>query len=418
MQASLYKPSANEKRQEVACEVCKGNRLFCIRNSTRCPVFQRAVKLFDVEKAVSKTRFFGPSPPGVFLGSFGYPNVLAGPLVPAVAESDPAVLDDPGRWLDKPLDQLLGYRFALVRGKSAMRVTSARNPDKTLSLVQEMVMSVKPTDTELWLKKKPFVRIDLLSRSAPHGPSGTIERLNLAENPSVPRPIEKVVSDTDLDAERGVSILYGHGVSQQQITRIFSTGLFGLGRNRRLVPTEWSITAVDDILARGLRRRIADYEKIGRFRLFGASALGNNVQVLLLPTSWMYEALEGWMTGLRPQVVSDSELNMARKEYPVNLAGAYHAAKLPVLEYLERERKQAGAIAFLEVYKEWVPLGVWRFRELARKALTGQGWEADSLEEALAEAWKRLRIPARDWLGAGRLVGYYRRQSLLDRFFG
>src|SRR2546428_3579216 len=94
MQASLYKPSANEKRQEVACEVCKGNRLFCIRNSTRCPVFQRAVKLFDVEKAVSKTRFFGPSPPGVFLGSFGYPNVLAGPLVPAVAESDPAVLDD------------------------------------------------------------------------------------------------------------------------------------------------------------------------------------------------------------------------------------------------------------------------------------------------------------------------------------
>ncbi len=381
-------------------------------------MFQRAVKLFDVEKAVSKTSFFGPSPPGVFLGSFGYPSVLAGPLVPAIAESDPAVLDDPGIWLDKSLDQLLRYRFALVRGKSTMKVTSARNPDKTLATVQEMVMSEKPTDTELWLKKKPFVRIDLLSRSAPHGPSGTIERLSLAENPSVPRSIEKVVSDTDLDAEGGISILYGHGVSQQQITRIFSTGLFGIGRNRRLVPTEWSITAVDDILAKGLRRRIDDYERIGGFRLFGASALGNNVQVLFLPTSWMYEALEGWMTGPGPQVAADFELNRGRRDYPANLAGAYHAARLPVLEYLERERKQAGAIVFLEVYREWVPLGVWRFRELARKALTGQGWEGASLDLALGEVWKRLRIPAGDWLGADRLVGYYKRQSSLDRFTG
>ncbi len=296
--AVLYSPDAKEKRQEVACEVCKGNRLFCIRNSTRCPVFQRAMRLVDVEKAVSKTSFFGPSPPGVFLGSFGYPNVLAGPLVPALPESDPSILDAPERWLDKSVDELLRYRFALVRGKSTMRVQDARNPDRTLSLVHEMVMSEKPTGTELWLKKKPFVRIDLLSRSAPHGTSGTIDRLTLAENASVPRPVEKVVSDTDLEAGGGVMVLYRDGVSQQQITRIFSTGLLGVGRSRRLVPTEWSITAVDDILAKGLRRKIDDYPKVGEFRLFGAQALGNNVLVLLFPTSWMYEALEGWLTGL------------------------------------------------------------------------------------------------------------------------
>ena len=416
LQAALYKPSGTEQRREVACEVCKGNRLFCVRNSSRCPVLLRAKKLVDLEKAVSKTGFFGPSPPGVFLGSFGYPNVLAGPLVPVVVESDPSVLDSPDAWLDKSMDQLIRYRFALVRGKSRFRVQDARNPDRTLSLVHELVLSGKPTDTELLLKKKPYVRINLLPRSAPHGPSGVIESLSLASNPSVPRPVEKVVSDTDLEAESGVHLLYRNGISQQQITRIFSTGLLGVNRNRRLVPTEWSITAVDDILAKGLRRKIGDYPLLGEFRVFGAEALGNNVQILLLTTSWMYEALEGWLTGPRPQVYMDYELNRGRKGYPANLAGAYHAARLPVLEYLDREKRQAGAIAFLEVYRDWVPLGVWRFRELARRALAGPAWKSTSLELALSEVWGRLKIPASEWLGADRLLAHYKRQTQLDVF--
>ncbi len=418
LQTILYKPAGTEQRREVACEVCHGNRLFCVRNSSRCPILIRAKKLVDLEKAVSKTSFFGPSPPGVFLGSFGYPNVLAGPLVPAVAERDPSLLDSPPLWLDKSIDQLIRYRFALVRGKSRFRVQDARNPDRTLSLVQEMVMSEKPTDTELLLKKKPYVRINLLPRSAPYGPSGVIENLTLASNPSVPRPVEKIVGDTDLEAEKGVYMLYGNGVSQQQITRVFSTGLLGVSRNRRLIPTEWSITAVDDLLAKSLRRRVAYYSQLDEFQVFGAEALGNNVQILLLPSSWSYEALEGWLTGPRPQVYMDYELNKGRKNYPTSLAGAYHAARLPILEYLERERRQAGAIAFLEVYRDWVPLGVWRFRELARRALTGLPWRTGSLEYALGEVWRRLKIPAGVWLGADRLLTHYKKQSLLDRFIG
>ncbi len=339
-------------------------------------------------------------------------------MVPAVVESDPSVLDAPERWLDKPMDQLIRYRFALVRGKSRVRVQDARNPDKTLSLVHEMVMSEKPTDIELLLKKKPFVKINLLARSAPHGPSGTIERVDLASNPVVPRPVEKVVADTDLEAGRGVAILYRDGVSQQQITRIFSTGLLGASRNRRLVPTEWSITAVDDILAKDLRRRVLDYPQLGEFRVFGAAALGNNVQVLLFPSSWMYEGLEGWTTGHGDQVGADYELTRGRRDYPTSLAGAYHAARLPILEYLDRERRQAGAIAFLEVYRDWVPLGVWRFRELARRALQGPASKSGRLEESLAEVWKKLRIPAAEWLKADRLLGHYKRQTLLDKFAG
>jgi hypothetical protein len=396
LQETLYRPARSEQSHEVSCDTCKGNRLVCVQNSSRCPVFLRAKSLVDIEKVVGKTEFFGPSPPGVFLGSHGYPNLLAGPLVPVLQEPDPSLLDAPDRWLDKSIDELLRYRFGLVRGKSAVRVQDARNPDRTLSLVQEIVMSETPTDTELVLKKKPYVKINLLTRSSPHGPSGVVERLSLASNPDVPRQIDKVVSDTDLPANEGAQSLYQNGISQQHIVRMFSVGLLGSSRTRRLVPTEWSITAIDDILAKDLRRKISDYPRLDEFRLFSARAVGNNVHVLLLPTSWMFEALEGWLTGPLREVFGDYELNKGRKDYPTNIAGAYHASRLPVLEYLNKNRRQAGAIVFLEVTREWVPLGVWRFRELARRALTGSPSRFRTLDNALSEARKRLLIPYRD----------------------
>lgn len=414
MQDTLYRPARSEQSHEVSCETCKGNRLVCIQNSFRCPVFLRAKSLVDIEKMVGKTEFFGASPPGVFLGSYGYPNLLAGPLVPVLQEPDPSLLDSPDRWLDKSINELLRYRFGLVRGKSTVKAQDARNPGKTLSLVQEIVMSETPTDTELVLKKKPYVKINLLTRSSPHGPSGVVERLSLASNPDVPRQIDKVVSDTDLPANQGAQSLYQNGISQQHIVRMFSVGLLGTSRTRRLVPTEWSITAIDDILAKDLREKVLDYPKLDEFRLFSAHSLGNDVHVLLLPTSWMFEALEGWLTGPRPEVFGDYELNKGRKDYPTNIAGAYHASRLPVLEYLNKIRRQSGAIVFLEVTKDWVPLGVWRFRELARRALTSDPSKFASLDHALSETRKKLLIPYQNWTNASRLLSYYRMQKQLS----
>ena len=416
MQESLYRPARSEQSHEVLCEICKGNRLVCVQNSSRCPVFLRAKSLVDIEKLVGKTEFFGPSPPGVFLGSYGYPNLLAGPLVPVLQEPDPSLLDAPDRWLDKSIDELIRYRFGLVRGKSTVKVQDARNQDKTLSLVQEIVMSESPTDTELVLKKKPYVRLNLLTRSSPHGPSGVVERISLASNPDVPRQIDKVVSDTDLPANEGAQSLYQNGISQQHIVRMFSIGLLGASHARRLVPTEWSITAIDDILSKDLRRRVLDHPLLDEFRLFSASSVGNNVHVLLLPTSWMFEALEGWLTGPRPEVFGDYELNKGRKDYPSNIAGAYHASRLPVLEYLNKIRRQAGAIVFLEVTKEWVPLGVWRFRELARKALTGDPSRFTTIDNALSETRRRLLIPYGNWAEASRLLSYYKMQKQLSHW--
>ncbi|OLD34811.1 MAG: hypothetical protein AUI50_04965 [Crenarchaeota archaeon 13_1_40CM_2_52_14] len=122
------------------------------------------------------------------------------------------------------------------------------------------------------------------------------------------------------------------------------------------------------------------------------------------------------MTGPRPEVFGDYELNKGRKDYPTNIAGAYHASRLPVLEYLSKIRRQAGAIVFLEVTKEWVPLGVWRFRELARRALVGNPSRFTTLEDSLSEVRTRLIIPYWNWVDASRLPSYYKQQSVLDRY--
>jgi hypothetical protein len=166
----------------------------------------------------------------------------------------------------------------------------------------------------------------------------------LAENPKVPKPIDYVVSDTDLKAGLGIVRLYDSNINQRQITRMLSIGLLGVKKQRRLVPTEWSITAIDDILGKTIHKEIVNYPWINEFMIFEHKALANNIQILLFPTSWMFEAQEAWLMTSNPRPEINYELIHGRKSYASNLAGAYYATRLPVLEYLQQIKRQAGAL--------------------------------------------------------------------------
>jgi len=369
-----------------------------------------------LEKRLSKEKIFGSSPPAVFVGSWNYPKVLARPLVPPIPSVDSSVMDMPEMWLDKTLDEILRYRFTLVRGKHPISVDAARAPTRILSTFQEVVMSSKPTDTEMWFTRKPQLNVIFSPREPPAGPSAPIRQAFVTENPKIPKPVERVVSDTDLRAAGGVMMLYDSEVSQRQITRMLSIGLLGTKRRRRLVPTEWSITAVDDVLARSIHREILDYPWVNKFMVFGHEAHANNVQILLFPSSWMFEAQEAWLVSADAVPDVDSELVWGRRSYAYDLAGAYYAARLPVLEYLRRIRRQAGALVLMEVYPEWIPLGVWRFREISREALRKEPLEFDTLDESLSELRKKLRLALEKWLERSRILPWYRTQKRLTSF--
>ena len=413
MEAGAFPVGVREAQRELNCAMCRDDWKHC-RLAT-CPYLTDVRRWFQDQEPLASANLFGASPPSAFVGSWGYPRVLAGPLVPPIRE-DTSLMDAPEQWVDQELFDILRFRLSLVRGKAARRVVDARSPDPLLRTVQEGAMAERPVDTELWLTKKPRLEAPFTARAAPTGPSGDIRKLVLAENPKVPRRVDALVGDTDVRAAEGVADLYRHGVGQSHITRLFSVGLLGLGTNRKLVPTEWSITAVDDILGKRLLERVRDHPWISDFRVFGHSALGNNVQVLLAPTAWMYEGLEAWEFGPDGYPGHDHEFFQGRTDYPRQLEGAYHAARLPILEYLARERRQAGAIAFLEVYPGWIPLGVWRFRELARAALAKTPETHGRLEDAYTSLRRRLKLRLENYWARSTLLPYLAQQKRITDY--
>ncbi len=406
--------SLAEVRREIACRVCQGDIKRC--RLAICPYLGRVREWFEGRRDLRTTNLFGASPPSAFVGSWGYPKVLVGPLVPPVRDEDTSILDASESWLGYDLAEILRFQLSLVRGKAPRRVAEARLPDSILSTVQEAAMAAKPIDTEMWFTKRPSLVSPFSARAPPSGPSADLTKVDLASNPSVPRRVDDLVSDTDIRAGEAVSDLYEHGITQSHITRIFSVGLLGMKDRRKLVPTEWSITAVDDILAKGLVQEVRTFPWISEFEVTSASGLANNVATLLFPQAFMFEGLEAWNLAASPTPAHDHEFAGGRTRYPDQIAGAYHATRLPVLEHLAARRRQAGAIVFMEVYEDWVPLGVWRYRELARAALKKKPLRFASLNQAEAELGRRLQLPLENWWRASVLRAYLRGQRRITAY--
>ncbi len=403
-----------EVKREIACKVCHGDIKRC--KLAICPYLVSVRQWFTDRQDLRSTDLFGASPPSAFVGSWGYPRVLVGPLVPPLRDQDTSILDASETWLQYELPEILRFRLSLVRGKAPRRVIEAREPDTILSVVQEGAMATKPVDTEMWLEKTPALASPFSARAPPSGPSADIRKVELASNPSVPRRVDDLVSDTDVRAGEAVADLFDHEVTQSTITRIFSVGLLGSKERRRLVPTEWAITAVDDILGRRLIDKVRDNPWITGFEVYSATGLANTVTILLFPQAFMFEGMEAWNLSSNPTPIQDHEFAGGRTTYPDQIGGAYHATKNPVLESLARRGRQAGAIVFMEVYDDWIPLGVFRYRELARAALAHRPASFATLEEAEAEVGRRMRLPLENWWRASVLRAYLHGQRRITEY--
>ncbi|MFX1331021.1 MAG: hypothetical protein ACFE9W_05675 [Promethearchaeota archaeon] len=400
---------------ERVCSRCMGHRHLCGINP--CPLLMRAKALSSIESAVTGLDLAGSSPPSVFVGEQGYPKVLAGPLIPPITGPDAAIMERPDLWLDKTIDEILSLRFNLVRTKKLIQVNAAADPPRILSETQTLALSETPTSSEATLLKRPSFTSVFSDRTLPTGPSAPLQLFVLEDNPKVPKAVDKVTSDTDLKAVGGVMEMFEDGVHQQQMTRLLSVGLLGEQRNRRLVPTKWSITAVDDIVGKALHKQVLRLPWINDYLVFVDHALGNTVALLFLPSGWQFEAMESWLGGLNPPIITDNEWFRGRKDYASSVVGAYYATRLPALQHLRKIRRQAGVIVFMEIDPQlWVPLGVWRFREIARRALQSQAKKFSSLHEAIGEIGKHLRNPIERWLKVSKLYREFTTQTLVTDF--
>ena len=123
-------------------------------NLTRKELLLNSFKLGRLEKDL-----FGATPPSTFVGRFGYPEVLAGPLVsPIVGEpalAEPALADTPDKWLHFSREQIIGLRSNLVRSNFKLNVRDAQDPDRLLMETQELAMAALPVDVEVKFLKPP-----------------------------------------------------------------------------------------------------------------------------------------------------------------------------------------------------------------------------------------------------------------------
>ncbi|MCD6530656.1 hypothetical protein J7L06_10320 [Candidatus Bathyarchaeota archaeon] len=383
------------------CAVCKGSKLLC--GKTRCPLLLRVSYYLKTMPMIKERDLSGSSPPGVFIGRIGYPYVYAGPLVPPINE-DTTVFDLPEFWFGKPIDEIVGFRSMLVRGMHKVNVKKPEGADRILDLTRELAFSSLCVDVELKFKGKPKKRIVLSDDVQPFGPSALINHMDI-DSSKWDRRIERAYYDSDLKASEAVLSLYDQGVLISRIQRAFSVGAFGIESQRKLVPTRWSITAVDSIISNSLIDKIKRYPEINEVRVYESTYLDNRFVILMVPGKWSYESMEAWYPGTiwNPYssftvMLSDWEGYYGRTEY-AKIGGCYYSARLAVAEKLAEERRQATAIVLREARPGYImPVGVWQVRENVRNAMRQRPMKFDNLEHALAWVRSRLYIPLEKWI--------------------
>ena len=318
------------------------------------------------------------SPPSVFIGSkLKYPTVNVGILSPLQKDEDAWLYDDVKYWAkrDFGIKEVMKIRNSLLNSRFQAKVNDVRLNRKFLDVAKDLAISSKQVDLEIQLKNRVRLGRGQDKVLTPHGMRANLKKVDLTGNVKVDRKIDRVVND-EIKASEGIEILYKNEYDEYVLSKILSVGVIGLKKNKRLVPTRWSITATDDIIGKELLKEIKNYPIIENHELFFGEFMGNQYLIMLFPRVWSYELFElyfpksSWNPTHDFKASTDYENYNGRKNYAFNTAGGYYATRLPILKYLSSIRRQANVLVIrLETPSYWASLGVWVVRESVKKAL-------------------------------------------------
>ena len=395
---------------------------------------------FEVIKKISDTNFKSRnmknisrldsnSPPSVFIGSkLGYPMVNVGILSPLERDKNSWVYDDAKYWAenDFSISDVLKLRNSLLNSRFQSKVQDSRLNKKFVEIAQEIAIASKPVDIEIELKHRLKFGRDKDKILIPHGMRAGLKKARITSNVKVDRKVDKMIND-EIKASEGINYLYKNKFSEYVLSKILSVGVLGLKKNKRLVPTRWSITATDDTLGRNLLKNIRDYKWIEDYELFLGEFMGNQYLILLFPNVWNYELFElylpgsSWNPSESVKASTDYENYSGRKKYAFATAGGYYATRLPILEYLNNIKKQASVLVIrIETPSYWAALGVWVVRESVRKALKKK-MKFESREELIMAAKKISKIKYKfdnsDIIKRSKLLNQIKTQRNLGEWF-
>ncbi len=343
------------------------------------------------------------SPPSVFVGSkLKYPLVNVGILSPLEKNENAWIYDSPIFWAkhDFSIRDVIHLRDSLLNSRFQSRVTAPRQEKqdrKFIQVAQELAVASKQVDVEIELKKKVGLGIKRDRVVLPQGMGAPLKKARITSNVKIHKKLDRVMND-EIKSVQAIDILYKNNFNEYTLSMILSVGVLGLKKDKRLVPTRWSITATDDMLGKRLLENVRDYKWIEDYELFFGDFMGNCYLIMLFPNVFSYELFElylpgsSWNPGKEIKAATDSETYSGRKSYASNTAGGYYAARLPILEYLEKIKRQASVLAIrIELPTYWAALGVWVCREACRKTINKKSLTFQSREE-LIEGIKKVSM--------------------------
>ncbi|MDO8517008.1 MAG: hypothetical protein Q7S33_02685 [Nanoarchaeota archaeon] len=398
---------------ESLCIQCKGKGL-C---GKPCKILARFI-----DKAPKvKLHFSGSSPPEIFVGRNDYPNVFSGILSPP-EKGETSIFSSPEEWYKKKLsiEQILDFRGQLIYGRKKSHIKSQESMKK---VIQEIALASKPVSTEFFLKKQPTMDFNSSKMFTIMMNSAPVEKVILEENPFVNKKVDYIVSDYNAKSVTAINELYKSKILVSHLQKLLSAGLLGLKTQRKMVPTRWAITAVDDIISKELLKKIRFYPEINEILVFNSEYNGNHYEILLLPDKFSFEVIEAeipgnvWNPTMNLSFMKDYESFYGRKNYAESVTGAYYANRLAVCEFFEKVKKQASVLVLREVRPEYyAPLGVGILREVSRDAFNKAPERAESLEDAFRIMQSRMKIDINKFREISELLKNYGKQKRLNNW--
>ncbi|MBU1198131.1 hypothetical protein KJ765_06530 [Candidatus Micrarchaeota archaeon] len=385
---------------------------FCpICRSRGCAHLEKLQLQIQLKQKKKLTRdVFGASPPNAFIGTHGYPFVNIGPLVGIDDSVDSKTFDHPADWYGKTVNEIVEFRSMLARGK---KMHSVKQESRTLSELQDVVLSSQTIDLEVRFRKELSFSVALSPVTQPMGPSAEMERMRLAGNPTIPRKVDSLLEE-NLKTRDAVDELMKRNYDVYYLQKLLSIGVFGQRQRKRLVPTRWSITATDKMTADHYIDEIKTLPWLPEIRVYSNEYLFNRFDILLIPGPWEFEQFEAWQKGSAWSAggkeewgfVSEYEPYKGRSDYAEKEAGGYYAGRFGAAEALAKQlRKQAKVVVFREIGKEYnMPVGVWAVRQTVREAFKKPPYKFATRNEAEEFLKNRLKVSMRDYAKGSRVL--------------
>lgn len=284
--------------------------------------------------------------------------------------------------------------------------------DKIKKELEDIYKSKKPIEFNSTFEKElKFDKIIVNKVSGIAGSKNSIKNINATQNTSTSKQIEKYASE-DIKSQKAVIDLYERGINEHQIINLLSFGTFGMQLNKKLVPTRWSISAYDSIIEKHLFKKIINYKIQNYYEIFHKKDKGNSFVIITFPDNYSAEIIETW-----DNIVESDYANYQNKldKKEPSTAGGYYATKLPIFEYLNSKKKQAGFISIRIIEDYDIPLGVVFVRETVRDALKNKLFKCTTKEELIEYLIKNFSKHFKYYLNS-KYLKEKRKQKRLNEF--